>query len=339
MQTQNPILSHLIDFISINPTFKDFKFVITGSSGFLGSNLLIAMESIGLSGYAVDLKPINKNQSNEHKFKNFKFLKVDLTSKIEVNNLFKKLPSNLYFIHLASPNTERSVKENTLNKKNFQNFSSQTKLEICIAENIIQAMEKKIKFFIYTSSIDVYGSIENKHSIVDENTPPNPDSPYSFGKLFSENIYRNELSIPLTILRLPQIYGDYEHIFYHRAIPHFLQSAHNDIEINITGSLEEHRFYLHCNDVLLAILKSILMKSNNIFIIAGKKISLKMLLKTIYEVTQKPLKYNTLSGKKNARYQYDINSSKAKSYINFCQTISLEEGLNSSLNIIKQEEK
>lgn len=70
-------------------------------------------------------------------------------------------------------------------------------------------MDKRISQIVFLSTVDVYGLIQ-EDVVVNEQLPPNPNDHYSLSKLTSENILRKECetkSVPLTILRLPGVYG------------------------------------------------------------------------------------------------------------------------------------
>lgn len=70
-------------------------------------------------------------------------------------------------------------------------------------------MDKMISNVIFLSTVDVYGIIKDD-VIINEHLSPNPNDHYSLAKLTSENILRKWCkikSVPLTILRLPGVYG------------------------------------------------------------------------------------------------------------------------------------
>jgi nucleoside-diphosphate-sugar epimerase len=312
---------------------KKIPFVVTGASGFLGSNVIYALAEMGYEGYAVDKYKPNQSLLHMRKVKNFLFCNADLSKKSDTENLKRKLPKKFYFLHLASPNTERNEKINKKNKINFMNYSLQSELEIVIAENIINLIKGRLVAFIYTSSIEVYG-LNNQESLLSEQTLPSPDSPYGFGKLFSENMFRNEIKnfdAPLTILRLPQIYGDFEYLFYSRLIPNFIKSGFHNVPIKIFGNLKDYRHYLHCNDILMPILTALDKRDNDTYVLAGEKVHIQDIINQISKALNKHLKLIYETKNVHGEYKYEFDLTKAKRQLEFNQKIDLETGINSSI--------
>ena len=71
------------------------------------------------------------------------------------------------------------------------------------------AIQRRVKRFIFFSTIGVYGPTVN--NIADESSPPNPKSPYAKSKLKAENIVlsaKDEKGNPIsTVIRLATVYG------------------------------------------------------------------------------------------------------------------------------------
>ena len=319
---------------------KSVPFVVTGSSGFIGFNVISTLSSLGFHGIGLDFAfphAFQKCLNTDHNFKSFT---VDLCDRKQVKEVSKKLPKKFILIHLASPNTEKTASVNSNNKKRFLGFSSQIKLELDIARNLTSILCEKAIFVVYGSSIDIFGSRPEiiGNSPINEDTNPLPDSPYGFGKLLSENMLREELltrNIPLSILRLPQIYGDYEFLFYQRAIPIFLNCILDKKPITIIGKVEETRQYLHCNDVLFAFLRSIYFRYNGTLQLSGEAVSLSRVLETLGKISGKINERNYISDKREAQYKYILSSQRAAEKIGFKQTVSLECGLRSALLVAR----
>lgn len=343
MNITNPkdtILNELRNWMDGKDFLKNLPLVVTGSSGFIGYNLITALSSLGFYGFALDLEFPHAIQQRLNTNSNFQFLRVNLCDFNQVKGVSEKLPDKFALIHLASPNTEHSVSENKSNKRRFLGFSNQIDLELNIAKNLTLALCEKAAYIIYGSSIDIFGSRPrtNGGNTVNEETHPSPDSPYGFGKLLSENMFREEFStrdVPLSILRLPQIYGDYEFLFYQRAIPDFLDCLLDNKAISITGDIREVRQYLHCSDVILAFLKCIYFSYEGTLQLSGEAVSLQRLLATLEKIAGKVIQKNVLECSNEARDGYKFSSDKANEKIGFKQTVSLECGLRSALLVAR----
>lgn len=338
--SKNIVLNELRIWMEGKDTLKSLPFVVTGSSGFIGSNLVSALSSLGFHGIGLDLEFPNAIQQRLNTSPNFQFLRVNLCDINHVKEVSEKLPEKFILIHLASPNTEHTASENKNNKRKFLGFSSQIDLELDIATSLTSVLCEKAVFVIYGSSIDIFGSrpaITNV-TLINEDTHPFPDSPYGFGKLLSESMFREEFStrdVPLSIFRLPQIYGDYEFLFYKRAIPVFLNCILDKKAITITGKTQEARQYLHCNDVLLAFLKSIYFSYEGTLQLSGEAIPIYQLLKTLEKITGEVIPRNFSQDQQELQYGYKISSDKAAEKIGFKQTVSLECGLRSALLVAR----
>jgi len=76
-----------------------------------------------------------------------------------------------------------------------------------IASNFARLLQqKKIRSALYLSSVDVYG-LPSTNLPITEKTLPRPTSYYGISKLCSESILQIDLACPLTILRLPGVFG------------------------------------------------------------------------------------------------------------------------------------
>ena len=158
---------------------------ISGSSGFIGSNL---------SNFLNKFKNINliiilRNPSiDDHSYSYDDFFSGNIDKKIDV------------FIHLASPNYDY-CKDNYL-RDGIAGLS----------ENILKNLENyDCKKFIYFSSCKVYGESSMDNVIYSESSKLNPISDYAKAKAEAESIVSNfsiKKNIAFLIYRLPFVYGN-----------------------------------------------------------------------------------------------------------------------------------
>ena len=332
------VLGPLHSWLQGKHVLKALPFVVTGSSGFIGSNVTSALSALGFDVIGLDLEMPHAVLTQLLAKPNFQFLKVNLCEADSVRKVAKKLPEKFVLIHLASPNTEHSASTNKGNKRQFLGYSTQIELELDIAKNLTSILCDRASHIIYGSSIDIFGSRPNPSGdyLINEDTHPSPDSPYGFGKFLSENMLREDMyarSIPLTIFRLPQIYGDYEFLFYQRAIPVFLSCVLDKKAIPLVGNALESRQYLHCNDVLLACFRSILADYQGTLQLCGEAVSLLRILDTLEKITGVTVRRDVSDKQREPQYEYILASEKAYQEIGFKQSISLESGLRSALHV------
>lgn len=309
-------------------------FLVTGASGFLGSNVVSDLSDMGLHVIATDRRRPTALKTRSRNLGSFKFEMCNLQNRQEVERLAKKIVKPVIFVHLASPNTELTTSAHYGGRQEFSSFSMQALTEVEIAENLLSVFGDRIEHFIYTSSIDVFGTKLPSETLVNEATIPCPESPYGFGKLLSENLFMinlEDLGVSKSILRLPQIYGDFEGEYYERAIPIFLAAAKTDKPITLTGNKKETRQYLHCSDISRAIIKSAGMRFDGLLQLAGRKVSLQELLDTIEHISGKRLLVVDSDGKRNQRrYRCEYDASRATRVLSYSPLVSLESGLSSA---------
>lgn len=181
------------------------KILVTGAAGFIGyhiSNYLIKkkIKVIGIDNldnyYSTKLK--KRRLQLLKKNKNFKFIKIDISS----NNLKKVLRKYNFeiIVHLAA---QAGVRYSLINPKKY------IKSNIVGFCNLFESINsKKLKKVIYASSSSVYGDT-NKFP-TKETHPVNPKNIYGYSKIVNEkmaNHYSQKFGISFIGLRFFTIYG------------------------------------------------------------------------------------------------------------------------------------
>ena len=238
--------------------------LIVGGSGSIG-NALIKLLNVDHI-YILDKQILKNNKKNVTCFK-CDMLNFDLLKKI-----ISKLPSNLIVLYLVgnlsiefSPNEIReSYNDNVIALSNFLNLS-----------------KTKLIHFIFVSTISVYGTPLNNP--INENHPIQPSSLYGCSKAAAEimcSTLCNNYEIPLTILRLTQLYGLNS---THNAFPHVLLDAiksRNFSKIKINPDVK--RDYLHISDFVQFLQNLIKQPKLGVFNIGfGKGVNLLNLIKSM----------------------------------------------------------
>jgi len=158
--------------------------LLTGSSGFIGKNLLRNLVSSNFFVYAIGRKKPNFRHLN------FKFIKYDLKKKI----ILKKIRKIQCIIHTAAISPENNITERKMLKYNF-----------LTTKNIIDyAKKNKILKFIFLSSISIYGKIDVP--TLSENTRIKNPSAYGLSKLKNEE-YIKKSNLSSISIRLPGVVG------------------------------------------------------------------------------------------------------------------------------------
>lgn len=184
-------------------------YFITGSSGFIGSNLakrILNEEDnvlvIGLDNmnnyYDVKIKEWRLAQLN--KFDNFKFIKGDLADKETVENIFKKYHPNIVVNLAAQAGVRYSI----------TNPDAYIQSNLIGFYNILECCRNyPVEHLVYASSSSVYGSNKKVPYSTDDKVD-NPVSLYAATKKSNElmaHSYSKLYNIPSTGLRFFTVYG------------------------------------------------------------------------------------------------------------------------------------
>ena len=183
--------------------------LVTGSSGFIGSNLCIRLlneyKDINLIGldnmndyYEVSLKEYRLKQLE--KYNNFKFIKGNLADKELINKLFKEYKFDIVVNLAAQAGVRYSIDHpDTYIESNIIGFY-----------NILEACRHNpVEHLVYASSSSVYGGNKKVPFSTDDKVD-NPVSLYAATKKSNEllaHAYSKLYNIPSTGLRFFTVYG------------------------------------------------------------------------------------------------------------------------------------
>ncbi|WP_435151281.1 SDR family oxidoreductase [Candidatus Pelagibacter bacterium nBUS_44] len=171
------------------------KVCIVGSSGYLGSKILLSLKK-KFKIISVSRKKIYQKNFNEGLFKS---IIGDIRSKKTINKIVSQKPE--YIIFASGFNHFRSEK----NFKKTINNNNDSLLSLC--ENI--SKNENFKKIIYLSSFQVYGNYQ-ENELINEKTPKNPKNFYGLSHSINEdilNIAKNKFKINFEIIRLTNAYG------------------------------------------------------------------------------------------------------------------------------------
>jgi len=210
---------------------KHMKLLLTGSSGFIGTNLT----------------PVLASDFELH------HLKSDLLDFTAVQNEVAGISPDI-IVHLAA---------RTEVEQSFYEQITFSQINYVGTVNLIEsaAKLKNLKNFVFASTMEVYGwqpisdQICNGEVFVpvafDEHTQPNPNAPYAVAKYACEKYleYANRsLGLPFTAIRQTNSYGRQDNNYFvtEQIITQMLT---NPAEVNL-GYSEPYRNFIHISDLL-----------------------------------------------------------------------------------------
>ena len=315
------------------------KILITGGCGFIGTALtahiiknyknykIIIIDNFTSSSekfFKKSIKYFTKKKINDLKIQ---IIKGDITNFDLVLKASKKCK---IVIHLAaSTGVDISIKNPSIDFNNnvFGTF------------NILEACRiNKIKKLILASSGAVVGNVDPP---INENILPKPISPYGASKLFKETYassYSYSYNISTISLRFSNVYGPGSN-FKNSVVSKFIKDYIISNKNEIYGSGNQTRDFIYIDDLISAILKSMLNKKlkNEVFQIStNKETNLiylnKLILKSLKKLGYKNLKtefkpFRFGDVKKN----YSDNT-KALKLLNWKPKTYLKDGVISTVN-------
>jgi dTDP-glucose 4,6-dehydratase len=309
------------------------KYLVTGGSGFIGSNFIhrcIEQDKnstiINLDAMLTGSNILNiKNLKN----RNYKFVKGNICDQKLMNKLVSKVDYVINFA--AESHVDRSIK----NAKPFITSN------IIGVHTILESIRnnKKVKL-IHISTDEVYGEILKKRS--SEHDELNPSNPYSASKASSEMLiksYKKTFDIDVKITRCTNNYGPKQ--YAEKLIPRTIISALNDVPIPIHGDGSAIRQWIHVNDHCDAILKIISkwQKSLVYNISSDNEITNLVLVKKILSFFEKPDLISFVEDRPGQDTRYSVDSSLIKKELGFSPKIKFDDGLKSTIEWYKQNKK
>ena len=230
------------------------KIIVTGGSGFIGSNVVkfllyknyfvINIDKLINYAYPYNLKELKG-------IKNYKFFKQDINNRNEILKLLNRFKPVGIFNLAAETHVDRSIDD----PKSF------IETNIMGIYNLLEALKKylkknKKKFkLVHISTDEVYGDIK-KGMRSTEKFYYNPSSPYSASKASADHLIKSFVKtykFPAIISNCCNNYGPNQ--FPEKLIPKIIYNIIKNKTLPIYGKGKNSREWLHVHDHCEALLK------------------------------------------------------------------------------------
>ena len=315
------------------------KILITGGSGFIGSNLvnfLIKKKYQIINLDILNYASILDKYKNFTKNKNYVFYKKNINQSEFIEKIFSKNKIDGIFNLASNSHVDRSIDSPV----NFIKDNILNNLKFIDQINFLIKNKKFSGKFINVSTDEVYGSIHGKAST--EDFPLLPNSPYSASKASVEHILRSynmTFKMPFSNVRCCNNYGPYQ--FPEKFIPTIIINILNKKKIPVYGNGKNKREWIHVSDFCSA-LELIFRKGkiNSTYNVgSGQRISNLYLINKIESIFKKKLGINInykltqhVVDRPGHDKSYKIDCNKIKSQLSWKSKISLDYGLEETIS-------
>jgi UDP-glucose 4-epimerase len=298
------------------------RYLVTGGSGFIGSNIVIELLKRGQEVRVLDNFSTGRRQNLTEVIDKVELFEGDLRSAGIVRSAVKGID---YILHLgALPSVPRSISD--------PEASTQTNVNGTL-NLLMAARDASVRRVILASSSSIYGDVAAEYKV--ETMPPNPLSPYAVSKIAAEyyfQVFNRVYGLETVCLRYFNVFGPRQDPAsqYSAVIPKFIKAISRDQSPIIFGDGSQSRDFTYVYNVVHANLLAAETPgiSGEVFNIAcGTNINLLQLVELINSILKKninPILHPARVG--DVRHsRADI--SKAQNRLNYQVAVDFETGL------------
>jgi UDP-glucose 4-epimerase len=304
------------------------KSLVTGGAGFIGAH--VVNELIGMGHQVVVLDDLsggfkdNVNPAAE-------FVQGSILDHQLIDTMFEKHQFD-YVYHLAAYAAEGL--SHFIKRYNYMN-------NLIGSVNLINAsIRHKVKCFVFTSSIAVYGEGELP---LRESHTPRPEDPYGIAKYAVEQelkVSHEMFGLDYVIFRPHNVYGEYQNIGdrYRNVVGIFMNQLMQGKELSVFGDGQQTRAFSYVGDISPQIANCVNIPEaiNQVFNVGAEKEY------TVLELAEAVMKAMEMTGEvrhlppRNEVMHAWSDHSKARGVFGEEKVTSLEEGLHKMALWVKE---
>lgn len=305
------------------PDISGSTILVTGGSGLIGSHTVDLLLDEDIEKVVVFDKLINeKNLENARKSKKVKIVQGDIFNAEEVKKAARGVDYVFHFAGMLLLPSSRDPRGALRNN-------------IVGMFNLLEVLVKlKIKRFVYSSSVSIYGSSKKK-VLMKEDYPLNNRTIYGAGKIIGEQfcrVFHDMAGLNYIALRYSSAYGPRQHYegLYPRLIMQSLNRIQKGLPPQVEGRGEEIQDFIYVGDVakanLLGLRSDVDDEAFNIT--SGRATTVRELIQTLIDITHPKLKIEFLprSSQVSVPFRWFSNE-KAKRVLKFKPETDLKTGL------------
>ena len=309
------------------------KIIVTGGSGFIGSNLVNFL--IKKKYFVINIDKLTyASNTYDDKIRNrinYKFFKVDINNKSKIIKIIKKYKPKAIFNLAAETHVDRSIDD----PKTFIHSNINGTFSLLESIRYFKNKNYNIKL-IHISTDEVYGDIK-KNLRSNENSKYEPNSPYAASKASSDHFikaYVRTYKINALISNCCNNYGPYQ--YPEKLIPKMISNIFKNRDLPIYAKGNNSREWIHvtdhCEALFTLYLKGKPGESYNVG--TGMNIKNKDLVKKILKICKQinikignKTKIKFVKDRPGHDFRYALDNSKIFKKLKWKSKINFEKGL------------
>ncbi len=297
------------------------KSLVTGGAGFIGAHVTNDLLKLGHEVIVLDdlSGGFKENVNEKATFVEGSILDVELLDKLFTEHKFD------YVYHLAAYAAEGL--SHFIKRFNYTN-------NLIGSVNLInESVKHKIKCFVFTSSIAVYGAGQVP---LREDMIPEPEDPYGIAKLAVEQelkVTHEMFGLDYVVMRPHNVYGEYQNLgdMYRNVVGIFMNQIMQGKSMTIFGDGEQSRAFSYISDVSPYIANAVNVKEayNQVFNIGAEKpFTVNELATTVKKAFNSDSEIRHTEARNEVMHAYSDHSKVMKAFnIDLESMVSLEEGI------------
>ena len=313
------------------------KIIITGGSGFIGSNLVDFL--IKKKFFVINLDKLtyssNRYKNKLRNIKNYKFIKIDIINQNKITKIIKTYKPKVIFNLAAETHVDRSIDS----PKNF--IKTNINGTFSLLESLRFLKKKKISpKLIHVSTDEVYGDI--KAGIrSNEFHKYEPSSPYSASKASADHLIKSYIrtyNLKAIISNCCNNYGPYQ--FPEKLIPKIITNIFNNKELPVYAKGKNSREWIYVEDHCEALFRLYLRGKDGESYNVGSGVNLQNinLVKKIIKICKimkikigKKSRIKFVKDRPGHDFRYALDNNKIYNQLKWKPKVKFEQGLRQTI--------
>jgi dTDP-glucose 4,6-dehydratase len=317
---------------------------VTGAAGFIGSNFvhyltekteeeILVIDKMTYAANLVNLYPLRFNSDGTGgNYEKHTLKRIDLSNYEDVKNLFNEYKPSAVFHFAAESHVDNSIKDVT--PFLYTNIIGTTNLLRC-------AVDCDLQMFHHISTDEVYGSLGYNDPSFTEETPYDPQNPYSASKAASDHFvmsFHNTYDLPVKLTNCSNNYGPRQNV--EKLIPKTITNIIQGNKIPVYGKGENIRDWIYVEDHCEAIYEVFNRgRVGEKYNIGGeceiKNIDLVKTLIKLLNSSENLIEY--VNDRPGHDLRYSIDNAKIRSELGWSPKYTLEKGLEKTIEWYKND--